>query len=105
MAITYAEVYRRTRPWGIDVDVEFTDDSTGGKHNKKLRFEDEAEITAEFDSRCSVAASNLLASSERDLNSNELVKRVIDWYDGHATMAKAQWELFINETLPVKIFQ
>ena len=69
MTITYQEVKRQTKPWGIEVTVAFSED---GKvlRNTTFRFDSTDQITAELTSRCDQKVSKI-----------ELKKSALNYFD------------------------
>jgi len=70
MAITYQEIKRETKPWGIEVLMSFSNE---GKlvRTTNFRFKDTAEITAELAGRCAKKIFNIQCKASA-LNGLEL---------------------------------
>lgn len=105
--ITYEKLGEQQENWGIDVKVRFTDSETGYQRVSTFRFDDQAQITAEYTGRMNAKITNI----EFDVNPlndmrlegldiRKVVKQFVQYVRAHPNCTLAQLIIALETAYP-----
>lgn len=106
MAIEYQIVKQVQEKWGIDVIVLFQNDvgknDVGKTVTKTFRFDDQAQIDSDFDTRMAKAIDNYIDSREREITPHEICDKLIEYFKTNDTLTRAQAVAFMSDKVLVE---